>query len=276
MPINYLKQIQLGDFDADGYRISPSVALKSIIEGFYEFTRDVKDNQHLIFNDGFPVIVFLEKAGDIVQVTKEDGTYPVQSAWASAGSIKNVHVQYNNSTTKLFIVRFHPGAFYKLFGLSASFFRKNPVASFGEIAKTNDFDLPGFYEHQVLAEKISFIENYVQHAYEHLPVDGSLNITLDHIHESKGNSTVKSILENVGVNYKWLERNFVKNIGLLPKEYIQLQRFKHAYLDLVDTSDINLLRIAISYGYYDTNHFMKDFKGYTGKTPLEYLKSQAI
>jgi transcriptional regulator GlxA family with amidase domain len=95
---------------------------------------------------------------------------------------------------------------------------------------------------------------------------------LDFIHKIKGNSTVRKVTNDAGVNYKWLERSFVQHIGLLPKEYIQLQRFIHAYLELVGSDHVDLMRIAISNGYYDSNHFLKDFKAYTGKTPIEYLK----
>ncbi|TCC99764.1 AraC family transcriptional regulator [Pedobacter frigidisoli] len=88
--------------------------------------------------------------------------------------------------------------------------------------------------------------------------------------------TVRNVSNNVGVNYKWLERNFAQHIGLLPKEYIQLQRFIHAYNELLGDKNIDLMRVAIRNGYYDSNHFLKDFKAYTGKTPRAYLKLQEV
>lgn len=273
MPINYLKKIQLGEFNEDGYRISPSKEIETVIEGFYVFSTDPENNTHLIFNDGFPVLVFLQSCEDTVAVTGENDALEIKAVWASAGSIKNVYVKYN--TNQVFIVRFYPGAFYQLFGLDAQYFRNNPVISFEYIAKNNNFSIEKFFKCNSIGEKITFVGTYVQNSFTEINTPEILQKTLDYIHRIKGKSTVRNVTDDAGVNYKWLERNFVKNIGLLPKEYIQLQRFIHAYLELVGSEDVDLMRIAISNGYYDSNHFLKEFKSYTGKTPLAYLKFQS-
>jgi AraC-like DNA-binding protein len=276
MPINYLKKIQLGDFNEAGYRISPSKEVESVIEGFYVFSRDPKDNTQLIFNDGFPVLVFLQSHKDTVTVTAENNAFEIKAVWASAGSIKNVYVKYNNNTDQVFIVRFYPGAFYQLFGLDAQYFRYNPVTPFESIAKNTNFSIDEFFKYNSVEEKVAFVGTFVQNSFTKNDTPEILHKTLDYIHKIKGKSTVRNVTNDAGVNYKWLERSFVKNIGLLPKEYIQLQRFIHAYLALVESKDVDLMRIAISNGYYDSNHFLKDFKVYTGKTPLEYLKFQCV
>ncbi len=274
MPINYLKKIQLGEFNEDGYRVSPSKAVEPVIEGFYVFSRDPKNNKDLIFNDGFPVLVFLQSCEDKITVTGENDAFEIKGVWASAGSIKNVYVKYNNHIEQVFIVRFHPGAFYQLFGLDAQYFRYRPVSPFENIAKNNDFNIVEFFQCNSIEEKIAFVGTYVQHSFKEMNTPEILHKTLDYIHKVKGKSTVRKVTDDAGVNYKWLERSFIQHIGLLPKEYIQLQRFINAYLELVGSKKVDLMRIAISNGYYDSNHFLKDFKAYTGQTPLAYLKFQ--
>lgn len=275
MPIDYLKKIQLQDFNEDGYRLNPSEEVEYLIEGFYVFSTAHGKDTHLIFNDGFPVLVFLQNREDAVTVSVENEMFKVRAAWASAGSIKNVYVTYENGPQQLFIVRFHPGAFFQLFGLNAEYFRYNPIAPFENIAKSHQFNMADFFKGISIGERKEFIESYVRKYISEPNSYEALRGTLDHIHKIKGNSTVRNVIKNAGVNYKWLERSFAKNIGLLPKEYIQLHRFIHAYVDLVGSKDVDLMRIAISNGYYDSNHFLKDFKSYTGKTPLEYLRLQA-
>ena len=275
MPINYLKQIQLGEFNANGYRIEPSSSISSIIEGFYLFATETKDDTQLIYNDGFPVLVFLKQQENTILVNDGGRSFELKSAWASAGSVKNVYIKYNNTADQVLIVRFHPGAFYKLFGLTSNYFRTNPVASFDAIANDNRFDINSFFNKVSIDERIAFIEHYIKQSFKPEATPEILHKTLSFIHKIKGNSTVKELTEDAGVNYKWLERSFLKNVGLLPKEYIQLQRFLYAYLDLVKATDVDLMRIAVSNGYYDANHFLKDFKVYTGKTPFEYLRLQS-
>jgi len=59
-------------------------------------------------------------------------------------------------------------------------------------------------------------------------------------------------------------------MGLTPKEYIQLQRFISAYINLYSKS-YDLLSVALDNGYYDYNHFLKEFKDFTGKAPLKFI-----
>jgi AraC-like DNA-binding protein len=275
MPINYLKKIQLGDFNAEGYRISPGQAFESVIEGFYVFSRvDTVDTQ-LIFNDGYPVLVFLQQGEDSITVLGKNNAYEVKGAWASAGAIKNVYINYNQPTAQVFIVRFQPSGFYQLFGLKAQHFRNQPLIALESIASSNNFNLTSFFKCHNISSKINFIETHLLHALPEIYTPKILAETLAQIRSTKGNQTVRNLTDDIGVNYKWLERSFIQHIGLLPKEYIQLQRFIHAYLELVGSKEIDLMRIAVSNGYYDSNHFLKDFKVYTGKTPLAYLKLQS-
>ncbi|MDD6211169.1 MAG: helix-turn-helix domain-containing protein [Bacteroidales bacterium] len=77
----------------------------------------------------------------------------------------------------------------------------------------------------------------------------------------------------MNLSYKWLDRNFARHIGIRPKEYASLQRFIHAYFAFMEDKDSDLMDIAINSGYYDQNHFTKEFKKYTGLSPLIYRHS---
>lgn len=275
MPINYLKKIQLNEFNKDGYRISPVEGMESVIEGFYIFSRDQKLNTDLIFNDGYPVLVFLESLEDSVLAKTEKTEFEIKGVWANAGSIKNLYVTYNNNTTQLFIIRFHPDAFYRLFNLDSQYFRYHPIVPFEKIAQDHHFSIAEFFSCNSIEEKVAFFGTYVQDAGLKIGKTDFLDKTLEYIHKTKGRSTVRNVAKDTGLNYKWIERNFVKRIGLLPKEYIQLHRFIHAYHELLGSNDVDLMRIAVSNGYYDSNHFLKEFKSYTGKTPIKYLKFQS-
>lgn len=274
MPINYLKQIQLEEFNENGYRLSPPKEIESIVEGFYIFSPAPKHGKQLIFNDGFPVLVFLQNKEDAITVIAENETFEIKSAWASFGSIKNIYIKYNQNTEQVFITRFYPGAFSRLFDVSPQYFRRKPILSFAELATRNHFSIEDFFDCSANDKKVAFVASYVKKFITKIETQETLLKTLNHIHITKGQGSVRKLTNDLGVNYKWLERSFVKNIGLLPKEYIQLQRFIHAYLELLGDADVDLMRIALSNGYYDSNHFLKDFKAYTGKTPLAYLKFQ--
>ncbi|MFC4209812.1 helix-turn-helix domain-containing protein [Pedobacter petrophilus] len=274
MPIDYLQKIHTRTFSTDAYRIDPCSENNAVIEGFYVFNKDPKEVKQLIFNDGFPVLVFLQNDSHSITVTSMNDTYQIKAAWASAGPIKNSYIQYNDNTKQTLIVRFFPGAFNNLFGLNAQYFKDSPIAPFEHIASKCYFNLGAFFDCKTIEKKIDFIGSFVHRRASRDVMSGPLSKILEHIKIMKGNAMVLGLTNNAGVSYKWLERNFSRSIGILPKDFLQLQRFIHAYLDLVDANDVDLTHIAISYGYYDANHFLKDFKSYTGKSPMDYLKSR--
>lgn len=273
MPINYLKKIRLNQFDANNYRIEPPATLAAVIEGFYVFTRNIADQTQLIFNDGLPSIVFLQNETHAVNMVSATGSLEIKGAWLNTGQIRNVYVNYHTSTDQVFIVRFHPAACYQLFKLNPSHFTVSTVTAFTSIAQQCGFDLSIFFNCNTIEEKVLFFESYVNLAFSGNKIPAALDHTLNHIHQQKGKGSVKIIAGDVGLHYKWLERSFAQHIGLLPKVYLQLQRFIHAYLELVESKEVNLMQISLSNGYYDYNHFLKDFKTYTGQTPLTYLNS---
>ena len=67
-------------------------------------------------------------------------------------------------------------------------------------------------------------------------------------------------------------RQFKKNVGLTPFEYINLQRTTLAKRLLRDGESI--VGTALASGYYDQSHLNHYFKNYIGLSPGDYVKSQ--
>lgn len=69
-----------------------------------------------------------------------------------------------------------------------------------------------------------------------------------------------------------LNRTFSDLIGLSPKDFIRLQRYQHALLDLkINRSSTSLAEIAWRNGYYDYSHMSSDFRKLTGFSPTAIL-----
>jgi len=85
--------------------------------------------------------------------------------------------------------------------------------------------------------------------------------------------TIAAVAQKLGVNIKWLERNFNDHLGLRPKEFARIQRVLSAYNHLKTTPSC-LLDAALSRGFYDENHLIKEFKAYFGVSPSKYFKEK--
>ena len=71
-----------------------------------------------------------------------------------------------------------------------------------------------------------------------------------------------------------LEESFRASVGVTPKEYQRLQRFRRA-LDHINTApDVGWATFAVERGYYDQSHFNNDFRAHAGLRPSQYLAAR--
>lgn len=69
-------------------------------------------------------------------------------------------------------------------------------------------------------------------------------------------------------------RQFKKNVGITPYEYVNLQRIKQAKMYLREGA--SLVETALSTGFYDQSHFSHYFKNYVGLSPGDYVNSNIL
>lgn len=70
---------------------------------------------------------------------------------------------------------------------------------------------------------------------------------------------------------KQFERSFSELVGTNPKEYARIMRFQKALRLLQDTPNINQAQLAYQCGYADQSHLIREFKRFSGHTPLSLL-----
>ncbi|HIK14661.1 MAG TPA: helix-turn-helix domain-containing protein [Leptolyngbyaceae cyanobacterium M33_DOE_097] len=93
------------------------------------------------------------------------------------------------------------------------------------------------------------------------------------IFRHQGNLRIENLTNCLDVHYKTLERKFKTYIGLTPKVFARVIRFKHTYKQFhtIAAQDPSFF---LDLGYYDQNHFIKDFKYFLHTTPSAYLRKQ--
>lgn len=275
MPIKFLKNIKLaGKNRPDGFRKFVPAVLAHHIEGIYVFPCNDIDQKQLLFNDGRPSLIFMCGRDNRAQLVTDDKRMDLDPVWLCCGILENIYIDILGQLDYFLVIRFKPKSFYYLFGVPTLSFRSNPVYNFKELTGQRWMD---FVEDVCKAETVEakvdqiaiFLSGREKSArYPHL-----LEFTLDYIDKQKGNVSVQDVLKAIGprLNYKWLHRNFLDALGLSPKKYISLQRFIYAYNDISQNANHSLMEAALNNGYYDHNHFLKDFKRYTGKPPSVYF-----
>jgi AraC-like DNA-binding protein len=108
------------------------------------------------------------------------------------------------------------------------------------------------------------------------PPEPLVEQALQTILHRQGNVRVDELSQQLGTHYKALERKFKIYVGLTPKTFARVVRFKHTYKQFhaIAPHDPSFF---LDLGYYDQNHFIKDFKYFLNTTPTAYRrKSSAI
>jgi AraC-like DNA-binding protein len=102
------------------------------------------------------------------------------------------------------------------------------------------------------------------------PVDPAVAWAAARIAEHAGDVSIARLRAETGFSKARLAAAFRDQIGVTPKRYARLVRFRHA-LGLIERGAGSLADVALASGYYDQPHFNADFRELTGLSPRELL-----
>ncbi|HEU4470704.1 MAG TPA: AraC family transcriptional regulator [Flavisolibacter sp.] len=140
-------------------------------------------------------------------------------------------------------------------------FGKASVSLFEQVFEESSFWKRGSLIEQFLLEAIGgFDDDFLKSALYHL----------EHCH---GSITLKELCRQLRCSEKRLQRRFVQQLDILPKEYSQILKFRKA-LNLLGSGDEQTLgSVCYEADYYDQSHFIRHIHRYTGKTPSELRRT---
>jgi AraC-like DNA-binding protein len=107
-------------------------------------------------------------------------------------------------------------------------------------------------------------------------IDNIVKTTIDTILLTKGSTSINTILKDDLSKRRQLERKFIKQIGISPKQLGKVIRLQTALKMLLNRQAENLTKIAYESEYYDQAHFIRDFKEFTGTTPKDFLEDSEM
>jgi len=90
------------------------------------------------------------------------------------------------------------------------------------------------------------------------------------IERNHGMVTIARLQEQTGLSKKGLIEAFREQIGVAPKLYARIMRFRRA-LTLLHEGGSSLAEVAVTVGYYDQPHMNLDFRELAGLAPRDFL-----
>lgn len=82
---------------------------------------------------------------------------------------------------------------------------------------------------------------------------------------------ISDLAGRVNLNEQYFCRLFKKAIGCSPIEYLNEYRVRQAR-QLLEKTDLQVMEVCLECGYNNLGNFLREFRKYTGTTPLQYRK----
>jgi AraC-like DNA-binding protein len=105
------------------------------------------------------------------------------------------------------------------------------------------------------------------------PVDPLVAAALERIERGHGAFAISAIDELSGRSRSRFAAAFRDYVGLAPKRYTRILRFRRA-MELLSSETLPLVAVAEASGYYDQAHLTAEFRAHSGMTPRAYLLAQ--
>jgi len=247
-----------------------------LLQPYVRYYWAFKSNQFLntlTFPIGCPQIIFHKQSPLYIpelNVTQDRLTISGQVNFSS-------HL-YADGNIEMIVVVFHPHAMSMFLNIPTSLFYNQEVSGYSLENKSLDELSARIFDCEDNSICIRYIEEWLlsqvadnlsNATYQIKRIDAAIQQIC-----VTPQISVTELSSIVCLSKKQFERWFHSLVGINPKEYTRIVRFQKALAQMQHQSDkdFNLAQIAYVSGYADQSHFIREFKKFSGYTPMSLLK----
>ncbi len=254
----------------------PHPDLKSVINCYWTLevpaTNDTQKQR--IIPDGTIEMAFI-LGEDIKRYTSEKDFILQPRAMVLGQIIEPFYIE-PTGYVNTFAIRFYPYGFANFVSVPIKSLanKETPIEKLFGKKQANKLEQEIIQANNV-KKRIEIIERFfLKKLREQLTIDNIVKATIDALLQTNGKASISDILKKDLSKRRQLERKFVKQIGISPKQLGKVIRLQSALKMLLNDENESLTNIAYENEYYDQAHFIKDFKEFTGINPKEFLGNE--
>ena len=253
------------------YRESkPSLPFAGYIKCFWSIEHEAVGQAppEPVLPDGCPEIVF--NLADRFERLHTNGEVETQAAAIVSGQIRSRILIRPAGAVNLFGVRFQPAGAYAFFGVPLNELTDR-VDSLFDVIRLHTLDQT-IRDAETFEDRTSIFEAEMLRLLSHRSLADPIAIAATQmIAASSGQISVTRLTEHFGVTERKLERLFNKSVGVSPKLFSRIVRFRNVVRQIEAADSPDLLDTALEFGYYDQSHMIRDFNEFAGTSPLNYF-----
>jgi AraC-like DNA-binding protein len=223
----------------------------------------------LFLPDGLSELIFTVRANfKRWSLDKPDRTTLMQSSYAIGGRTHSVFVS-SESHNEVIGVKLDPRFLRALIATPLSEFRDQAIAlsDIGEASLVQlEQELASLTS---IADIKSALDGFFMNRIRRLRIESCVDRFIKDVHRSAGALQIMRWLDSTQVDPRAFERKFCDWMGMTPKKYARLVRFRTSYSKLTSLGGRVCEHLD---NYYDQSHFHRDFKYFTGVAPIVKLR----
>lgn len=171
----------------------------------------------------------------------------------------------------VFQIIFYPGAIYRLTGLTAAELNNQYIDAEAVFSSELRLVNEQLYHAADYAGMLQVANQFVCGLIRHqkkprLLTDNVWQLLLS----GHSRYNLDQLAREACLSTKQLERRFKERTGVNPKLYERIIRFDRAFRLKNSNPAYDWLRVAIECGYHDYQHLVKDYKDFTGLSPVAF------
>lgn len=114
------------------------------------------------------------------------------------------------------------------------------------------------------------LDQFRRNPLEKQPIDAAFHYMLT----ANKSASLDYLAHQACLSPRQFERQCYQRIGLGPKTYSRVARFSQAFRLKDKRPELDWLTVALSCGYYDFRHMLRDFTEFAGSTPTLLLREE--
>lgn len=247
--------------------------LSPFVSGYLYGHSSFKDNQLLpTIPRGVPVLMIImnednEEHIEYINLKQSD---PLKNGVYICGQATQMWwIKVN--TCHAYMVVLKPAALQKIMGESGAVFNDT-------FLRLNDL-LPEckFLPEQLQAEKsqmgqLAVLDKYLRRLFRDQSLRlNEVDVAVQSILLTQGQVKVSELATQERISVRTLTRKFTEQVGLSPKQYARVVRFRALINYLLSSPGASWLDVTYKFGFHDQAHFIKDFHRFTCLSPNQYL-----
>ncbi|HEU4649551.1 MAG TPA: helix-turn-helix transcriptional regulator [Gemmatimonadales bacterium] len=245
---------------------APSAALAGAVQCYWTITGCTTGSLvNRVLPDGCADIL-LDFAAPVTAVGRVDGRRTV-----AVGTMRRAIVAPLSGGVDLFGIRFHPAGAAPVFGV--------PLNELTDRAQPLDDLLPGagaglearLADTADVATRIRHTERFLlERLRERRRPHPLVAAAVQLLREQRGGGPVAGLGYTLGIGERQLQRQFHAAVGIAPKQLARVLRLQHAVRLLGQQRPSSWSALALTAGYYDQAHLIREFKALAGVTPRAF------